>query len=400
MTVPRSEAPRDARTPLESLYLDPAQAGVPWLLDPDNPDVVDGVRRAQQRKPSDRCDAAALAADLPDLLVLLRERHFGLATGEVGDDGLDGWAAAWRDRLDMERPATWGAALGTDIWQARHLLHDGHVQAYGEDSVVLTKLDPRRNEPTALDTDGPILEEHIVDGVLALRIRHFHGTAHNHRILKKWAADHKRHFRFDRIVLDLRSNGGGNDTYCYEWIADHLPTTTKVVPDDRIWMVDGRYLGMWNTVVAMAATQGDDAVPKWLVDGRPRPAPDAELAVVSGTDNLMSAGESPWTGRMLVLTDRRTGSSGESVAWMLREGLGARLAGRPTAGIIRFGIAAPYLLPRSGLVLILPTKANDYPRDVELAGIPVDVDLNPVIPLADVATHFNRIWNLADTKAA
>lgn len=400
MTVPRSEAPQDARTPLESLYLDPAHAGVPWLLDPDNPDVVDGLRRAQERRPTDECDATALSADLPDLLVLLRERHFGLATAEIDDPGLDDWAAAWQDRIEAEAPVTWGAALGTDMLGLRLHLHDGHVQAYGEDLKLLAAANPRGNEPTAFDTDGPVLEEHVVDGVLALRIRRFHGTAAEDEILKKWAADHKRHFRFDRIVLDLRGNGGGNDTYCYDWIAGHLPAATTVVPDDKIWMLDGKYLGMWNITIAMAAARGEDAVPRWLVEGRPHPAPNAEITVVSGVDNYMSAGESPWTGRMLVLTDRRTGSSGESVAWMLRVGLGARLAGRPTAGIIRFGIAAPYLLPRSGLALILPTKMNDYPPEVELAGVPVDINLNPVMPLEDVATHFNRIWNLAETKAA
>lgn len=400
MDVPRSGDSRGTRTPLESLYLDPSQAGVPWLLDPDNPHVMDGLRRASERKPGDECDPAALSADVPDLLRLLRERHFGLATGGVDDDGLDEWAVAWQDRLETERPATWGAALGTDMLQLRQLLHDGHVQAYGEDHVRLTKTDPRRSEPTALDTDGPVMEEHIVDGVLALRIRRFHGTRDDDHILNNWAADHKRHFRFDRIVLDLRSNGGGNDTYCYDWMADHLPAAAAVVPADRIWMLDGKYLGMWNMAVAMAAAHGDDSVPHWLVESRPRPAPDSRLDVVSGTDNHMPAGDSPWTGRMLVLTDRRTGSSGESVAWMLREGLGARVAGRPTAGIIRFGIAAPYMLPRSRLVLILPTKTNDYPPEVELAGIPVDVDLNPLMPLEDVATHFNRIWPMADTQAA
>jgi hypothetical protein len=380
-------------TPLELLYLDPAQAGVPWLLDPESPDVMGGLRRASERKPTDSCDAAALSADVPDLLVLLRKRHFGLATGEVDGDGLDAWAAAWRHRLDADRPATWGAALGTGMFQLRRLLRDGHVQAYGEDPNLLIAANPRANEPTALDRDGPVLEEHIVDGVLALRIRRFHGTKDDDQILKDWAADHTRHFRFDRIVLDLRSNGGGNDTYCYDWMADHLPAATMVAPDDRIWMVGDKYLGMWNAAVATTATQGEDAVPSWLREGRPQPAPDAELAVVSGTDNHMPAGESPWTGQMLVLTDRRTGSSGESVAWMLREGLGARVAGRPTAGVIRFGMAAPYLLPRSGLFLILPTKINYYPREVELAGIPVDVDLSPVMPLEDVAVYFNRIWD-------
>jgi hypothetical protein len=163
------------------------------------------------------------------------------------------------------------------LLQLRHLLHDGHAHAYGEDPKLLAAANPRSG----------------------------------------------------RIVLDLRSNGGGNDAYCYDWMADHLPAAATVVPDDRIWTVDGKYLGMWNTAAAMAATQDDGSIPSWLIAGRPQPAPDAELAAVSGTDNHMPAGEAPWTGRMLVLTDRRTGSSGESVPWMLREGLGARVAGRP-----------------------------------------------------------------------
>lgn len=400
MAVPRSKTPRDASTPLESLYLDPAQAGVPWLLDPDDPDVVDGLRRAQLRKPGDECDAAALGDDITDLLVLLRERHFGLATGEVDGDGLDDWATAWQDRLDVERPATWGAALGTDMLSLRQLLHDGHLHAHGEDPATLAKVDPRHREPAALDTDGPILEEHIVDGVLALRIRRFHGARDDDRILTDWAADHKRHFRFDRMVLDLRGNGGGRAAYCSDWMADHLPAAAKVAPDSRTWLLDGKELRMWNTVVAMAAAHGDDDVPAWLVESRPQPAPNSVLTVETRTDDRMRAGKSPWHARMLVLTDRHTGSAAEAAAWMLREGLGARLAGRPTAGTIRFAGTAPYLLPRSGLVCILPARANDYPHEMELAGIPVDIDLNPIMPLEDVATHFNRIWSMADTKAA
>jgi hypothetical protein len=400
MATPLSGDSRGARTLLESLYLDPAQAGVPWLLDPDNPDVADGLRRASKRKPSDVCDPAALSADVPDLLTLLRERHFGLATGEVDGARLGEWAAIWQERLDTDRPATWGAALGTDILRLRYLLHDGHLQAHGEDPARLTKLAPRHSEPTALDTDGPIVEEHIVDGVLALRIRHFHGTTDEDRILNNWASDHRRHFRFDRIVLDLRSNGGGRDTYCGDWMADHLPVAAKVVPDSRSWLLDGKYLRMWNTVVAMAAAHGHDAVPDWLVESRPQPAPESDLTVEAGTDNHMPAGGSPWRGHMLVITDRHTGSAGESSAWMLREGLGARVAGRPTAGTVRFANTAPYLLPRSGLALILPARSNDYPRAMELAGMPVDINLNPLIPLADVAADFNRIWSQADAVAA
>ena len=68
---------------LRSLYLDPAQAGVPWLLAPDGPGVKEALVSAADRTGSDSCDPIALAADVDDLLVLLRERHIGVATGVV-----------------------------------------------------------------------------------------------------------------------------------------------------------------------------------------------------------------------------------------------------------------------------------------------------------------------------
>lgn len=87
--------------------------GVPWLLDPENGAVAAALRAGAGRSADDPCDAEALAADLPDLLVLLRERHFGLATGMVDDPGLEHWMATWRSRLIAECPTTWGTALGT-----------------------------------------------------------------------------------------------------------------------------------------------------------------------------------------------------------------------------------------------------------------------------------------------
>ena len=389
-------------TTLESLYLDPARSGVPWLLDPDNPDVIEGLRNVASRKPSDPCDAEALSADLPDLLRLLQERHFGLATGEVDDAGMAAWSSTWQHRLATEHPTTWGAATGTDMLRLRQLLRDGHAQAYGEDPKLLMAANPRRAEPTATDTDGPIVEEHIVDGVLALRVRRWFGTREDDDVLTDWAAAHKRHFRFDHIVLDLRGNDGGSDTYCTDWMADHLPAATQIVPDDRGWTIDGKLLVAWNTVVAMTAQHGADSVPSWLLEWQPHPTPDSVLTIEPSDNNQMPAGSSPWHGRMLVLTDRRSGSSSESSGWMLRRGLGARIAGRASAGTIRFGQVAPYLLPRSELAVMLATKFNDYPTEVELAGIPVDIPLDPRLPLADVAADFNRIWAMAhiDERAA
>jgi C-terminal processing protease CtpA/Prc len=92
---------------------------------------------------------------------------------------------------------------------------------------------------------------------------------------------------------------------------------------------------------------------------------------------------------MLVLVDRRTRSSGESSAWALRDGLGARLAGAPTTGMIEYGNIVPYVLPASGLAINLPTKHNDYGFPVESVGFPVDVSLDDGISADEVASRFD-----------
>jgi hypothetical protein len=365
------------------LYLDPAQSGVEWLLDPDDPAVLEGLRAAAARQPGDGCDPVALADDLPDLLTLVRRRHFGVATGVVAADGLDGWAAALDRRLRSERPQTWGEALGTDILALRRLLGDAHVKAVQhEDPERLAQADPRSAEPAAQDDDGPAYEETVVGGVVCVRIRRLLGNADDERALTAWGEAHERHFAHDQILVDLRGNRGGNDGYLYEWAEPHNPHEVAVVPSDRRWTVDGRPLGSWNSSVQMLALHGKvpDAFEQYML----RPQPGARLAVLED-DGVLPAGEQPWRGRMAVLTDRRTMSSGESSAWALRRMFGARIAGGRSEGCISFGNVVPYLLPRSGMKINLPTKQNLYPG-VEFAGIPVDVALDPRMSLAE-AVH-------------
>jgi hypothetical protein len=98
---------------------------------------------------------------------------------------------------------------------------------------------------------------------------------------------------------------------------------------------------------------------------------------------------------MLVLVDGGTRSSGESSMWMLRHGLGARVLGRPTAGMIEFGNIVPYLLPHAGLHVELASKHNDYGEPVELIGFRVDLDLDPATPLDRVAADFDVLHRRA-----
>jgi hypothetical protein len=57
--------------------------------------------------------------------------------------------------------------------------------------------------------------------------------------------------------------------------------------------------------------------------------------------------------------------------------------------MIEYGNIVNYALPRSGIVVSLPTKSNDYGFRVEGVGFPVDVPLDPATPVEDVARQFD-----------
>lgn len=374
---------------LRELYLDPIDAGVPWLLKPDHAIVTESLRGSSGRAADDECDPDALAADLPDLLVLLRERHFGLATGSIADDGLGAWARAWRERLGADRPVTWGTALGLDPHRLRLLLGDGHVHLAGEDAALTEQLDPRRHQPTLDDRDGPPIEETVVNGVLCLRLRRFWERQGELGALRAWQAAHERHFTYDRIIVDLRGNPGGSDTYSWEWIADHLPQATECYPPSRKWHLDGKPLGAWNQIVRVETLRGPQAVNPDLRALQPHPIPTSRVAIEIDTGSL-PAGTSPWRGRMLVLTDQWTASAGESTAWMCRRAFGATLVGSATYGSLTFGDLAPYVMPRSGMEVQLATMRFDVPS-MELSGIPVDLEHDTRTPLATFAKEFDHL---------
>jgi hypothetical protein len=329
-----------------SVYL---EGGLPWLLDPDS----DELRRIARGEPSHE-----LGDDVPLLAQLLRERHFGVATGRVAfpEQAL----GAHGELAELQ------AALRSALVDQHFLFHRA------------------RNEP---DDEGIAVERREVDGVLVLGIRRLMGDPADERALAAWVAGADRDFEHDRIVVDLRGNSGGNDGHTYDWAERRLRGVEGFVTSST-WCVRGTPLGYWNAAAWRQAKDGADAVPPSLLRGRHDPRPDDVLEVVDET-HALPAGDRPWAGRMVVLVDGRTRSSGESSAWLLREALGARIAGEPTKGMIEYGNIVPYVLPSSGVVVHLPTKSNDYGFRVEGVGFPVDVELDPAVPADEVARAFD-----------
>lgn len=332
-----------------SLYL---EGGLPWLFDPASPQLEAIARDADARTPDTPCDGDALAADGAHLAKLLRERHFGIATGRVA-----------LPNLTLPRAQTWGDLAGLQA-ELRESLRDRHFRFYG------APRDP-------VGEEGQAIERREVDGVLIVRIRRLYGAPEDDRAFAEWVAGADRDFEHDRIVVDLRGNVGGNDGHTYDWIERRLRAVESFVTE-ATWLMGGRPLGDWNQQSWRHA-----------LFGTPTPDSLGEAIELVDTTYDLPAGEQPWNGRMLVLVDRWTRSSGESSAWLLRQGLGARLLGEPTLGMIEYGNVCPYVLPRSRLVVSLPTKRNDYGFPVETVGFPVDVPLDPETPVEEVARRFD-----------
>jgi hypothetical protein len=377
----------------DSLYFGPDRSGVPWLLDPAAPGLAGLARAVQIRTQATQCEPEAVAADLSALPELLRERHFGIAAGLVAEASAaeaERLILTARDRIVSARPRSWGEALGDLNDQLRICLRDRHVQLGGSAPSRI-----RCDEPVAtVDENAPVVEVEVQHGVLTITIRRLWGGQEDDARLWEWARDSLGHFSHERIIVDLRGNPGGNDMFMLEWIRPVLRAGASIPGAATGWFVGDAPLGLWNPTALIEARDGLDAIPSWHREHRRAPSPGDVLQIrTESDDELPPAGVRPWEGKMLVLVDGQTGSSGESSAWMLQHALGGLLLGGRTAGKIEYGNIAPYLLPASGLYIGLPTKRNDFGIPVELVGLPVHAALDPRMSLSAVAASFDRLYD-------
>ncbi|HVX42485.1 MAG TPA: S41 family peptidase [Mycobacteriales bacterium] len=376
---------------LRSLYLPPEASGVRWLLDPDSTQVRALAAEAESRSGGDSCDWRALAADLPDLDILLQERHFALATGLVNPDGTEALLREWRQYLENERPGTWGTALAAWVHKLRWAVGDNHLRVPGEDPAQYAAADPRAGEPVADRDAGPIITEQVLDGVLCLRIRQFGGRSKEAgELASAWERDHARHFEYDRIIVDLRGNSGGSETYLSGWISDHVRFAVQRPPWTE-WYIGDQSLSTWNTAVLFESVHGRGTMSAIYDRTNYTIGPRSELRVDVEENAVVPPGADTWNGKMLVVTDRLSASAAEGAAWTLRTAFGARIIGRPSAGMVAYGNITQYLLPRSGLSVNLATASAGW-SELEMTGVSVDRPCDPRMALGDIAARFDSFY--------
>ncbi len=210
----------------DSLYLGPERSGVRWLLDPSAPELAGHAHAVQARTEGTQCEPQAVAADLSVLPQLVRERHFGIATGLVAEkaaDKAEQLILEARDRVLSERPRSWGEALGDLNDQLRMCLRDRHVGLGGSGPSRI-----RSGEPVAaVDQKAPAVEVEDQHGVLCVTIRRFFGGADDDKRLWEWAQDTVQVFDLDRGCVLVHGSDWliGADATLTRSAQRHVPVT-------------------------------------------------------------------------------------------------------------------------------------------------------------------------------
>jgi C-terminal processing protease CtpA/Prc len=251
--------------------------------------------------------------------------------------------------------------------------------ACGQRRITLTSR-PRVSREDGI-SKKPAYEWRRAGQVAIIRIRRFSGPPAELERLEQLVKDYPEHRRSPLIVVDMRGNAGGNDDYAYRWVAQAKRGPWQTVTGS-VYPV-GSFLPWkaWNDEVwaAISENRVDDPASvarrnelrqKW-------PPNTAGLSIAFKPDRYQGDAKVPYKGRIFVLVDRPCGSSGESAALAFQGGLGAKLVGERTAGLMEYGNVRTLVLPRTHLVFQFATKRNYFLTPMEGLGTPVDVYLAP-----------------------
>jgi hypothetical protein len=274
------------------------------------------------------------------------------------------------------------------------------VRCAGRD-IRLVRRAPAPPPPRPLRV--PAYAWRSVDDAAVITLRAFSGPATVREQLGRLPADYPEHARHPILLIDLRDNGGGSLEYVDRWIGRAKRGPWRTYPRQEVvgalWPCS-----WWNAVVERQIVEGTVDTPAARAERDAVRAdwpahPPAHPSVLD-PGHREGRAERSYTGRVFVLVNRRSGSSGELAAVQLKLALGAVVLGERTAGVMQYGEARRFVLPRTGVVCQVPTKRFFFHEDVEAVGWPVDVYLERIDQdAAELVPHLDRISLRAGTPA-
>ncbi len=258
--------------------------------------------------------------------------------------------------------------------------------------IPFERLLPDPGLTIKLHDDGPPYEWHKVDHAVVIRLKRLYGSKGDEANLAQLAQDYDAQRSAPAIVFDFRGNEGGSDNYVWSWIKK-AARGTSAPPFFDVTSSSAVACGDWNSLVVeqigdqtIDAADGRAAREAFLASHPLGGGPKGAAGDVFDGSSSAFTGKTPYRGRIFVLVDRYSGSSGESAPLELRAALGAMIVGERTGGYLEYGNLRPYLMPRTGIGWQLGSKRNLFASPSDGVGIAVDAYLSPDLVQAPVET--------------
>ena len=202
------------------------------------------------------------------------------------------------------------------------------------------------------------------NGILYLSIRLFDNRRFADTVLPEYAASGSKAKNCKLVIYDLRSNGGGDDSYARTWTKNF--TGAKAVEPKVASANRGSKLGSaagFNWISADEFDGGFDQG-KWLANDIP----------------------------VIVLMDSRCGSSGESALTFAKTMDNVIVIGSNSAGYQLCGNVYDYSLPRTGITACFGVSLSFYGSmdNVDYKGYEPDLWCNPKTSLQSVLNMVER----------
>lgn len=167
-------------------------------------------------------------------------------------------------------------------------------------------------------------------------------------------------------ILDLRGNSGGH-LGMGAWMASRLGLK-DLSPWEKAWDLRTSEANaiLRNGLILKRKRYVDEGetVPEWLEAQLREPLPETSDRLVAVSRNTILEPTRPYHGKRFILIDRECGSTCEATILLFKKIPKIKLIGENSSGTYGYGNAGRLVLPKSKIILQVPTRAFVHPKSI------------------------------------
>ncbi|HWV15565.1 MAG TPA: S41 family peptidase, partial [Cellvibrio sp.] len=260
--------------------------------------------------------------------------------------------------------------LGT--WRMSHL----YVAAVPEAELPQTNI---KSEKAVVKPKPLVKMEFITPATVYLRLPNFK-SYNKSELSKLLSLNMEKLLLVKNWIIDVRGNGGGNDSSYYPILPWVLTNETLSV--SASWFVTQENIQAQKNICNRSRSLEDDCDKKVkVITDRMKTVEFGKFVgqYQSGDISFSPPVDHPKAERVALLIDGKCASSCEEFVLLLRQSFNVKLIGQKTAGALDYSNLRPYLLPSGKRELWYATsRSNRLPYfPVDNHGIPADIYLPP-----------------------